>query len=312
MIVKDSIRKFAGIKTNEELKKEKEKSPKDKARNFVETILFALIGALIIKTFFIETSRIPTGSMIGTILEGDFVFVNKMIYGSSTPRNIPFTDIKLPYFQFPAFREPERKDVVVFEYPGDRDQLESPVVMNYVKRLIGLPGDTIEIRDKVVFVNGKEFWIPPHIQYISPNPMPPGYPNPMIFPKGMKWNEDNYGPLVIPKKGDIIKLTPQNVEQWRTVINREHERQVVEVIGSTVMIDGKPVDSYALKKDYYFMMGDNRDNSLDSRFWGFVPRDKVVGQALMIYWSWNKDIPFSNFFDLLASVRLNRIAKLIH
>jgi signal peptidase I len=311
LTVKESLRKFAGIKTEEELRKEKEKPNKAKVRNSVETILFALIGALIIKTFFIETSRIPTGSMISTIMEGDFVFVNKMIYGSSTPRNIPFTDVRLPYFSFPAFREPQRKDVVVFEWPGYKDELQTPIIWNYVKRLIGLPGDTITIKDKVVFVNGKEFWIPPHIQYLYPI-KPSNYVDEDIFPRGARWNSDNYGPLVVPKKGDVIKLTRQNVEQWKTIIDREFGKRVVGISGNKVVIDGKPVDSYTLKKDYYFMMGDNRDNSLDSRYWGFVPRDKIVGQALMIYWSWNKDIPFSDFFELLASVRLDRIAKLIH
>lgn len=312
MPVKDSLRRFAGIKTEEELKNEKNKPQKDKAKNFVETILFALIGAMIIKTFFIETSRIPTGSMIGTILEGDFVFVNKMIYGSSTPRTIPFTDVRLPYVQFPAFREPQRKDVVVFEWPGNRDELESSVVMNYVKRLIGLPGDTILIKDKLVFVNGKEFWIPPNIQYRSPVPIPSTQYESDIFPRGALWNRDNYGPLVVPKKGDVINLDLRSVAKWKTIIDREFGREVVTINGSQVYIDGNPATSYTLKKDYYFMMGDNRDESSDSRFWGFVPRDKIIGSALMIYWSWDKDIPFSDFFHLLGSVRLDRIAKLIH
>lgn len=310
MSFKDSLKKFVGIKTEEELNKVR--TPKEKARNFVETLLFAFIGAMLIKTFLIESSRIPTGSMESTIMVGDFVLVNKIIYGSSTPRNIPFTNIALPFWSLPSVREPERKDVVVFEYPGDRDELEHPQIMSYVKRLIGLPGDTVEIRNKVVFVNGKEFWRPPHIQYLNDYPKPKGLAEPRIFPAGMPWNEDNYGPLVMPKKGDVIKLSPANIMQWSTLIDREYEKRVVTVSGNQVLIDGKPVSSYTIQKDYYFMMGDNRDNSLDSRFWGFVPRDKVVGQALIIYWSWDPEIPFSDFFDLLGSVRLNRIAKLIH
>lgn len=310
MSFKDSLKKFVGIKTEEEL--HRVRTPKEKAKNFIETLLFAFIGAMLIKTFLIESSRIPTGSMESTILVGDFVLVNKVIYGSSTPRNIPFTDIALPFWTLPSFREPERKDVVVFEYPGDRDELAHPRIMSYVKRLIGLPGDTVEIRDKVVFVNGKEFWRPPHIQYLNDYPRPKGMAEPRIFPAGMPWNEDNYGPLVVPKKGDVIPLTVQNVRQWSTLIDREHEKRVVSVSGNQVLIDGKPVSSYTIQKNYYFMMGDNRDNSLDSRFWGFVPRDKVIGQALIIYWSWDPEIPFSDFFSLLGSVRLNRIAKLIH
>jgi len=297
-------------------KKEKtktlQKTPAQKFWEFIKNLLFAAFAALLIKTFLIETSRVPTGSMEKTILVGDFLFVNKFIYGSTSPRTIPFTNIALPYFQLPAIREPRRGDIVVFEYPGDRDELKPAEINNYVKRCIGIPGDTIEIIDKVVFVNGKEAWIPPHIQYLNPYVTPKGVPNPRIFPKGANFNEDNYGPIVVPKKGDVIPLSVENVEQWRTIIDREFGRRVVTVEGNQVFIDGKPVNSYTIKKDYYFMMGDNRDDSADSRFWGFVPRDKIIGQAFLIYWSWDPSIPFSDFFRLLGSVRLNRIAKLVH
>ncbi|MCX6152008.1 MAG: signal peptidase I [Ignavibacteriales bacterium] len=310
---KKALRKFFGIRTEEELKQKEVKTPKQKAKHFVETLLFAFIGAMLIKTFLLESSRIPTGSMETTILVGDFVLVNKVIYGSSSPRTIPFTDVRLPYFTTPSFREPRHKDVIVFEYPGDREQYKPDVVLSYVKRCVGLPGDTIQVKDKVLFVNGKEFWRPPHIQYLTPQPMPVGYVNPRIFPKDAPWNEDNYGPLYIPKKGDVIKLTIDNVDQWKTIIDRELEKEdAVTVEGNQIQIDGKPVTSYTLQDNYYFMMGDNRDNSLDSRFWGFVPRSKIVGEALMLYWSWDPSIPWSQFFDLLGSVRLNRIAKLIH
>ncbi|MGE5399946.1 MAG: signal peptidase I [Ignavibacteriales bacterium] len=310
MSFKDSARRFLGIKTEEELKAVH--TPQQKFRNFVETLVFALIGALLIKTFLLESSRIPTGSMENTILVGDFVLVNKIIYGSTTPRNIPFTDISLPHFSFPSLREPRAKDVIVFEWPGYTNDLEPSEMMSYVKRCIGLPGDTVKIVNKVVFVNGKEFWRPPNIQYLNPQPIPAGIANPNIFPPGAQWNEDNYGPLVVPKKGDVITLTPKNVEQWRTIIDREFGKRVVKTVGSQVTIDGKPVTSYTLTKNYYFMMGDNRDNSLDSRFWGFVSRDRIVGEASIVYWSWNPAIPFSELFDLLGSVRWNRIAKLIN
>lgn len=297
---------------DKEKKKSLPRTPVQKTVDFVKNLLFAAVAALIIKTFLIETSRVPTGSMEKTILVGDFLFVNKFVYGSSSPRNIPFTNIALPYFQLPAIHEPERGDIVVFEYPGDRDEMYSAEIMNYVKRCIGEPGDTIEIIDKVVFVNGIEAIRPEQIQYISPYVTPAGVANPRIFPKGSNFNEDNYGPIYVPKKGDKIPLTIETVEKWRTIIDREFGRRVVTIDGSQILIDGKPADSYTLKQDYYFMMGDNRDDSADSRFWGFVPRDKIVGQALMIYWSWDPSIPFSDFFNLLSTVRLNRIAKLVH
>ena len=302
------------FKSNPEKEKEKAK-PKTSGQkffDFVKNLLFAAIAALIIKTFLIETSRVPTGSMEKTILVGDFLFVNKFVYGSSSPRNIPFTNIELPYFQLPALRDPERGDIVVFEYPGDRDAMYSPEIMNYVKRCIGTPGDTITISDKVVFVNGHEAKIPRHIQYLNPYVTPKGIANPRIFPKGSNFNEDNYGPVVVPKKGEVIPLNVNTVEKWRTIIDREFGKRVVTVEGTQVYIEGKPVTSYSLKKDYYFMMGDNRDDSADSRFWGFVPRDKIIGEALMIYWSWDPSVSFADIFKLLGTVRVSRIAKLVH
>ncbi len=301
------------LENESEIKKKKlPKTPQQKFWEFIKNLFFAAVAAFLIKTFFIETSRVPTGSMERTILVGDFLFVNKFIYGSSSPRNIPFTNIELPYFQLPAIREPEPKDIVVFEYPGDRDELKPREISNYVKRCIGTPGDTIKVVNKVVFVNGKEFFRPPKIQYLKNYTTPEEAVNSRIFPKGCGWNEDNYGPLIIPKKGDIVELTPYNVEIYRTLIDRQYGRRVVTVEGQDVYIDGKFAKTYTFPQDYYFMMGDNRDDSADSRFWGFVPRDKIIGQAFMIYWSWNPEIPFSEFFRLMGSIRWGRIAKLVH
>ncbi len=311
MSFKDSLKRFVGIKTEEELKKVK--TPKEKTKEFFESLLFAGIAAFFIITFVIQNTRIPTGSMEGTILVGDFVLVNKFIFGSSSPKYIPFTEVEIPYFRLPAIREPRRKDIVVFEYPGDRDQLvPNELGVNYVKRCIGLPGDTVQIINKVVFVNGKEFWIPPHIKYLNPYAKPKEYVEPRIFPKGMPWNEDNYGPLIVPKKGYRIRLTPDNVEQWRSIIDREYGKRVVDIEGNVVTIEGMPVTYYTLKKDYYFMMGDNRDDSLDSRFWGFVSRDMIVGEAFITLFSWDRDIPFSQFIKLIGSIRPERILKLLH
>ena len=257
--------------------------------------------------------------MEDTILVGDFVLVNKFIYGSSSPKYIPFTEIELPFFRLPAFKEPKAKDIVVFEYPGDRDQLfATERGVNYVKRCIGTPGDTIEIKDKVVFINGEEFWRPSFIKYYKGRygnylkPVPKGVAEPRIFPKGMPWNEDNYGPLVIPRKGSTIPLNRYNVEQWRTIIDREYSERVVDFKNGVVTIKGVPVSSYTFNKDYYFMMGDNRDDSLDSRFWGLVARDMVVGEAFIILFSWDRDIPFSQLFKLLGSIRLDRVLLLLH
>jgi len=307
----DGVKRFFGIQSPEEKEKAKNKTPQEKFKDFMGALAFAAVAALIIKTFLLESSRIPTGSMEGTILVGDFVLVNKVIYGSCSPRTIPFTNVRLPYFCMPAIKDPEPKEIVVFEYPGDRDQFEPTEVVNYVKRCIGLPGDTVQIINKVAFVNGKEFYRPPKIQYVNEQVIPAGLADPRIFPKGAPWNKDNYGPLVCPKKGDEIQLTPSNIGQSRTIIDRELGKRAVSVDGGVVRIDGKPVKSYKLQDDYYFMMGDNRDDSLDSRFWGFVPRSKIVGRAEIVYWSWDPSYSFGEIFKLLGSVRLNRIAKVL-
>lgn len=279
-------------------------------RDLIKVILFAIAAALAIKTFFVEAYRIPSGSMENTLLVGDYLLVNKFIYGASTPRTIPYTDIKIPFLKLPAFEEPDRKDVVVFEFPGEKDELFPKEHVNYIKRCIALPGDTVEIRDKVVYVNGKESWIPKDIQYTSPKAIPSGHSSAGIFPKDSHWNRDNYGPIIVPGKDNVVKLTPWNIEQWRTLINREYGEEVVKVNGSEILINNKPVNSYIIKKDYYFVLGDNRDESSDSRFWGFVPRDKIFGKAFMIYWSW--EFKETGLSHLLSSLRVERIFKLIY
>lgn len=303
-------------------KKKERKKPEtliEKIIEFFRQLFWAAIAAFFIITFVIQNTRIPTGSMEDTILVGDFVLVNKFIYGASSPKYIPFTEIEIPFFRLPAFKDPQRKDIVVFEYPGDRDQLfATERGVNYVKRCIGVPGDTIVIKDKVVYVNGEQFWIPPFIKYYRGRygnylkPVPKGVTEPRIFPKGMAWNEDNYGPIVVPQKGSTIPLNKYNVEQWRTIIDREYGERVVDIRNDVVTIKGVPVSSYTFKKDYYFMMGDNRDDSLDSRFWGLVPRDMVVGEAFIILFSWDREIPFSQLFKLIGSVRTDRILLLLH
>ncbi len=311
MTFKSGIKRFFGIKTEEELLKVK--TTKEKIKEFIESLLFAGIAAFFIITFIVQNTRIPTGSMEDTILVGDFVLVNKFIYGAESTKYIPFTQIEIPHFRLPAIRKPKRKDIVVFEFPGMRHQLYSDDRgVNYVKRCIGLPGDTIQVINKVVYVNGKKFWIPTHAIYVSGYPESKDVVDPRIFPIGMPWNADNYGPLIVPKKGYTIKLTTENVEMWAMTINREFGKIVVSQSNNQVTIEGKPVTSYTFKKDYYFMMGDNRDDSLDSRYWGFVPDNNIVGEAFITLFSWDRDIPFTDFFRLLGSIRPDRILLILH
>jgi len=270
-----------------------------------------ILVVLLITSAVVEGSLVPTSSMEGTMLVGDRLFINKFIYGASSPRYIPFTDIELPYFQLPSIRAPEVNDIVVFRYPGDLNQLEDDAYEHWVKRCIGTPGDVVEIKNRVVFVNGEQLPIPPNIQYENRNVKQKGWTHPDIYPKGKNWNDDNYGPLVIPRKGDVVDLTKNNIEQWRTIIDREYGDKVVKVLGDDIYLNDKKATFYTLTEDYYFMVGDNRDNSLDSRFWGFVPRENIVGTPIFIFWSWNSGIPFYKFLDLIGSVRFERLAKIV-
>ena len=287
------------------------KIKKSKPKEYLDALIWAAVVAFLIKVFLFEAYRIPTGSMEETLKVGDFLLVTKFTYGATTPRNLPFTNIRIPYIKLPGFKEPKLGDIIVFDFPGDRDEKESPEVLNYIKRCVGLPGDTIQIINKKLFNNGKEFPNPPESKFL-PSTLPPNVTNPKIFPKGSGWNEDNYGPIRIPKKGDKIIIDSLNFEKWRMFVIKEGgqislSKDKKVIVDNAELINGE----YEVKRDYLWMMGDNRNNSLDSRFWGFMPMENVVGEAFIIYWSWDANIPFSDFFKLINSIRWNRIAKFI-
>jgi signal peptidase I len=222
-------------------REKKEKRKKSKLRENVEAVLFALVIALFIKTFIVDVYKIPTGSMIPTIEVGDFIVASKFIYGAK----IPFTKKRLP-----DVRDPRRGDIIIFlapyyDPPNIFIQMFTPIVYTltlgfvnidpqpkfYVKRCIGLPGDEVEIINKVVYVNGRPLdgWWPEY--HADPEVIPPG--------DSLMNNRDFYGPVIVPE-------------------------------------------------DSYFMMGDNRDQSNDSRFWGFVERYEIYGKSLFRYWPPNR------------------------
>lgn len=204
-------------------------------REWSEALIVAVILALIIRTFLFQAFKIPSGSMLDTLLIGDHLLVNKFIYGT----HLPFTDGR-----FLTLRHPKRGDIIVFEFPGDEDKSYFKR-RDFIKRVIGVPGDRIEVRDKQVFVNDKLFSLPEEVHKDS-----------QIIPAGAG-PRDNTGPILVPN-------------------------------------------------DKYFVMGDNRDHSFDSRFWGFVPEKKIKGLAYVKYWSWDSQA------DILHKVRWNRIGRLIH
>lgn len=199
---------------------------KSKAKEYIESIIIAILIALFIRTFIICAYKIPSRSMVETLLVGDHILVNKFIYG-----------VKIPLLRRTIIpvKDPQRGDIVVFIYPNDRSK-------DFIKRVIGVGGDKIEIRNKKIFLNDQAYKDSYGI-----------YSDNMIFPASMQ-PRDNFGPVTVPK-GSI------------------------------------------------FVMGDNRDESLDSRFWGFVDLKDVEGKAFIIYWSWNRD---------QHNLRWERLGTLLH
>lgn len=195
-------------------------------KEYAKAILIAILIAFFIRTFIVQAFKIPSGSMLPTLQVGDWLLVNKFIYG-----------VKIPLLRSTLIpiKNPERGDIVVFIYPMDRS-------IDFIKRVIGVAGDTIEIKDKKIFINGSPFEDPYGV-----------FTDNLVIPPSVQ-PRDNFGPIKVP--------------------------------------DG-----------HIFVMGDNRDSSYDSRFWGFVNYRDVLGKAFVIYWSWNGDE---------HSVRWNRLAKIIH
>jgi signal peptidase I len=272
----------------------KGKNQKAQSREWFEALIIAAIVATILRMFVVESYRIPTGSMEKTLLAGDFLFVNKFVYGAK----VPFTDIR-----FPKVHDVRHGDIIVFKFPRDRS-------LNYIKRCIALPGDTLEIKDQQLFINGNPMPLPPLAQFIGTK-MPPGLPDFQIFPAMSDFNKDYYGPLRIPRKGDVLELTPRTIPLYRDLI--ADEGHTVSFSGDQIFIDGTATTHYTVNRNYYFAMGDNRDNSLDSRYWGFLPETDMVGQAMMVYWSWDPDMSLLfDPVDKIASIRWQRIGLVVH
>jgi signal peptidase I len=286
------------------------KKPRKIFSKFFKIIILAILVAVLLKAFIIDAYKIPTGSMENTLLVGDFIIVNKLAYSVSTPRNIPMTEIPVKSYKLLSYSKPDRGDVIVFEFPGGRHELTPPTRVNYIKRVAGLPGDSIQIIKKSVYVNGRLSSEPNSLK-IDGSTETNGKTDAGIFYSGEKWNKDFYGPVVVPKKGGVIQLDLANIEAWGMVINRELGRRAVSVEGTVITIDGRPVKEYRFTKDYYFVLGDNRDDSMDSRYWGFVPEDYVIGEALLIYWSWYSASQNTDLVKIFDSVRLERILTII-
>lgn len=218
-------------KKDKELKAEKKKST---FREYLEAIIIALVLALFIRAFVVQAFKIPSGSMENTLLVGDHILVSKFNYGIKIPNKIPFINTKL-FRDIRIFEKmPNRGDIIVFEYPRDENR-------DFIKRVIGLPGEILEIKAQKVYINNK----PIEEKYAI-------HRDPYRLDRALS-PRDNYGPVVIPEK-------------------------------------------------QFFMMGDNRENSQDSRYWNFLSIDRIKGKAFIIYWSWNSKI---------FNARWSRLSKLI-
>lgn len=292
------------MKLKKEVKPKKEENFFQSILNTIKILPQAILFVMIINGIAIASFVVPTGSMENEVMTGDFLFVNKFKYGPTTPQVVPILNIPLPFYKFPGFWEPEKEDVIVFIYPGDRDEIEASQFQYYLKRCIATAGDTLEIKDKMVYVNGKKYPLPENGKFM------PHYGDRMAgYPYGTTWTLNNYGPLYIPKKGDKIDINLDNIRQWDTFIRREgHE---ITIDRNSVFVDGKATTKYEVERDYCFGMGDNRDNSEDSRSWGLIPYDNVVGTPIVVYWSWDTDQPISNIISKLASTRFERIGTFI-
>lgn len=335
------------------------------------SIAFAIVVATIVHTYIMQPYIIPTSSLEKSLLVGDFLFVSKFHLGARAPMTtvslpmvhdtIPLVKVKsyiswpqLPYLRLPALQKIKNNDIVVFNWPTDtvyyfRDNsgryAYKPIdkKSNYVKRCLGIPGDVLEIKEGIVYVNNAPlpFHDRQHVQYsyqaftqtplsetylidelkllpneIYPQRLPEGgfryffssvtdqvaerlksnpavlsieknafnEPDTKIFPHHGKWSQDQMGPILIPKEGLTVDLNPENIQLYKRVI-QEYESNDLKISGNEVLINNVPSKTYTFKQDYYWMMGDNRHNSEDSRYWGFVPHDHIVGKPVFIWLS---------------------------
>ncbi|MFW6232485.1 MAG: signal peptidase I, partial [Bacteroidota bacterium] len=208
------------ISSRKSKKSGKKQSLGEQIVSFAKTLIGAIIVVMVINGIAVASFVVPTGSMENTVMAGDFLFVNKFIYGPSTPQVIPFLNVPLPFYKLPPIKDPERGDVIVFIFPGNRDEIEPEQFQYYLKRCVAVGGDTIEIKNKKVYVNGEFQELPEKGKY---DPEKPIYNSDQwaTYPFGRKYTRDNYGPLIVPKKGDTLRLNERNLREWTVFINRE-------------------------------------------------------------------------------------------
>ena len=309
----------------------------------IRSLFILIVIVLTLKVTIFELYIVPTGSMENTIMTGDFLAGNRFVYGMRTPEwiGIPYTDygFYIPSLKFPSFREPKRGDVIIFNFPRDIKQ-------KYVKRCVAEPGDILQIIDKTLFINGQPQALPENGKFIM-STLSESFLQQDIF-LGDLGNKDHFKTFRMPKKGDQIKISPENAKLLLHLMLLDgHNLRLVKgnnnytftmtspdelyrrkgslevfkpyfpegdllvpwsdnIPKGNLLVDGKSIsgmDFYTVERDYYWAMGDNRDDSLDSRYWGFVPRSHIIGEALFSYFS----------LDLKTWIpRFDRIGTIIH
>jgi len=278
-------------------------------KRLLKILVLVVILALILKVFIVDAFKIPTGSMKDTLLEGDFLLVNKVAYSIATPQQIPFLGNRLSRTELISTGKPSFNDVVAFEIPANYYDPTSEEYSVLVKRIIGLPGDTIEIKDQELYINHKKYRTPSYIK-LNLSESPIEKVNKDLFPYNNKWSLENYGPVVVPKKGMKVELDPKNILLWQNAINTDYEKKVISVEGTVIALNGLPIRDYIFEKDYYFVLGDNRKNSIDSRYFGYIPEEWIIGKAFMIYWS-KLPVQSSGISDYFSSIRFSRLMQSI-
>lgn len=288
--------------------------PAVKKKSKLKIFLFVLIFFLtliIIKGIFLGAYHITSSSMRNALIEGDFVLVKKFSYQIKTPDKFPFTPFKISSFRILKRQKPERNDIVVFkmnEFLVDTSLTE----YDLVKRIIALPGETVQLKDRAVFVNDEEINNPSTVTFNLNSPFFYNKAEHKFYPFNDKtWKINFYGPVKVPQKGDTIQINPKNVSIWQPIINYESGGKFINIEGTVITFKGRPITEYIIQKDYYFVLGDNRFESVDSRFFGFVPEDEIIGKVWMIYWSINPNIE-TGFWDFFNALRFDRITKSIY
>ena len=243
-----------------------------KIRDGVVIVVLTILFAAGLKSCVVDAFRIPSASMSGTLLPGDYILVNKFIYGARTPST--FLYIHLPSFRFPGLKNVRRGNIIVFESPDDVPDRSPARHLYVVKRCVAVPGDSVDITGGILHINSSELT---------------GYRK--IF-------SEDFPRTIVPYTGMVIPLDTGTVSAWSSLIERDGHTVAVE--NGAVTIDGTPSTSYTVRHNYYFTIGDNVENSYDSRAWGFLPEENIIGQAVMVYWS--KDS---------SGIRWNRIGTVL-